>query len=184
MVPVQGPLVVAFNHLTHLDAPLLIAFFPRELEVLALSDLHETPRIGWPLRAYGAITVHRGRFDRAVLRKALAVLCESGALALAPEGRMSVTGSLERATHGAAHLALCAGTPILPAAVVGTELAASALRRFRRAQVSLVFGEAYHPPVRSRNPARQREQVKEVTETFMLCLAALLPPEYRGEYGW
>jgi 1-acyl-sn-glycerol-3-phosphate acyltransferase len=182
-VPAEGPLLVALNHLAHLDGPLIVAFLPREVESLALSDLYEVPVVGQLLRLYGVIPVHRDQFDRTVLRRALAVLREGKAVALAPEARMSVTGALERARHGAAYLALHASVPILPVALTGTELVAGALRQFQRASVTMTVGELYHPPPRARDPALRRAQVEEVTEAIMFRVAALLPPEYRGEYG-
>jgi 1-acyl-sn-glycerol-3-phosphate acyltransferase len=182
-VPAEGPLLVAFNHLAHLDGPFIVTFIPREVESLALSDLYEVPVVGQLLRWYGVIPVHRDQFDRTVLRRALAVLEEGRALALAPEARMSVTGALERARHGAAYVALQAAVPILPVALTGTELIPSALRRFHRAPVTMTVGEPYHPPLRVGDPALRRAQVQEVTEAIMLRIAALLPMEYRGEYG-
>jgi 1-acyl-sn-glycerol-3-phosphate acyltransferase len=138
---------------------------------------------GQLLRLYGTIPVYRGQFDRAVLRRALEVLSEGKALALAPEARMSVTGTLERARHGAAYLALRSGAPVLPVALTGTELIPGMLKRFCRAPVTLTVGEPYHPPARAGDPALRRAQVEEVTGAIMLCIAALLPPKYRGKYG-
>lgn len=182
-VPMEGPLLVAYNHLAHLDAPLIVAFLPREVEGLALSDLYEVPVTGQLLRLYGTIPVHRDKFDRAVLRRALEVLAEGKALALAPEARMSVSGALERARHGVAYLALRSGAPVLPVALTGTELVPGALKRLQRAPVTMTVGQVYHPPPRAQDPALLRAQVEEVTEVIMLRIAALLPVAYRGEYG-
>lgn len=182
-VPLGGSLLVAFNHLAHLDGPLIVAFIPREVEGIALSDLYEVPVTGQLLRLYGTIPVHRDEFDRAVLQRALEVLAEEKALALAPEARMSVTGALERARHGVAYLALRSSAPVLPVALTGTELIPGALTRLQRAPVTLTVGQVYHPPPRTQDPALRRVQVEEVTEAIMLRIAALLPPEYRGEYG-
>ena len=139
-MPAEGPLLVAFNHLAHLDGPLIVAFLPREVEGIALSDLYEVPVTGQLLRLYGTIPVYRDEFDRAVLRRALAVLAEGKALALAPEARMSVTGALERARHGVAYLALRSGAPILPVALTGTELIPGTLTRLQRAPVTMTVG--------------------------------------------
>ena len=182
-VPMEGPLLVAFNHLAHLDGPLIVAFLPREVEGIALSDLHEVPVTGQLLRLYGTIPVHRDEFDWAVLRRSLWVLDEGKALALAPEARMSLTGALERARHGVAYLALRSGAPILPVALTGTELIPGALRSLRRVPVTMTVGEVCNPPPRVEDPALRHAQVEEVTEAIMLRIAALLPPEYRGEYG-
>jgi len=113
-VPAGGPLLVAFNHLAHLDGPLVIASFPRPAEGIALADLYRVPVTGQLLRFYGTIPVHRDQFDRQVIQRTLQVLAEGKVLALAPEARMSLTGALEEARQGIAYLALRSGTPVLP----------------------------------------------------------------------
>ena len=55
---------------------------------------------------YGTIWVHRGRPDRRALRAALNGLAEGRMLAIAPEGRESISGELEQGTDGAAYIAL------------------------------------------------------------------------------
>ena len=182
-VPAGGPLLVAFNHLAHLDPALVVAFLPYPAEVIALSDLYQVPITGQLIRLYGAIPVHRDQFDRQVIRRALQVLAEGKILALAPEARMSVTGALERARHGVAYLALRSGAPILPVALTGTEHVPSDLKRLRRPQLTVTFGEPFVPPPRANEVQARRQQVAELTDEIMHRIAALLPPEYRGVYS-
>ena len=178
-----GPLVIAFNHLAHLDALLLAATLPWPLEGIALADLYRVPVTGQFLRLYGTIPVHRDEFDREVVRRGLRVLAEGKVLALAPEARMSRTGALERARHGAAYFALRSGAPILPVAITGTERAYSAWRHLRRPRLIVNIGQPFAPPPYESKGEARRRQLEELTEEIMRRIAELLPPEYRGAYG-
>jgi len=180
-LPPGGPLIVVFNHLGHLDGPLLIAVLPWPVEGIALADLYRVPVTGQLLRLYGTIPVHRDELDRRVIRRALQVLAEGRILALAPEARMSRTGALERARHGAAYFALRTGAPILPVAITGTEKAYSEWRRLRRPRLTVAIGPVFRP---SRFQGRvRREQLARATDEIMRRIAELLPPEYRGVYA-
>jgi len=182
-LPPSGPLVVAFNHLAHLDPALVIAWLPWPAEVIALADLYRVPVTGQLLRLYGAIPVHRDQFDRQVIRRALEVLAKGEVLALAPEARMSLTGALEPARHGVAYLALRSGAPVLPAAITGTERIPSDFKRLRRPRLTLAFGELITPPPPANTPQARRQQMAELTDEIMRRIAEMLPPEYQGVYG-
>jgi len=182
-VPQGGPLLVAFNHLAHLDGPLVLALLPWPAEGIALVDLYRVPITGQLLRLYGTIPVHRDQFDRQVIRRALQVLAEGKVLALAPEARQSLTGALERARQGVAYLALRSGAPILPVALTGTGRVPSDLKQLRRPWLTVTFGELFVPPPRASGAQARRQQVTELTDEIMYRIAAMLPPEYRGVYG-
>jgi cytidylate kinase len=182
-IPQSGPLVVAFNHLAHLDAALVMPFMPEPVEGIALEDLYRVPVTGQLLRLYGTIPVHRDQFDRDVIRRALQVLAEGKILALAPEARMSLTGALEQARLGVAYLALNSGAPVLPVAITGTETVPSDLKRLRRPRLTVTFGEVIATPPRASKPQARREQLAEFTDEIMYRIAAMLPPKYRGVYG-
>jgi cytidylate kinase len=182
-IPQGGPLLVAFNHLAHLDGLLVFALLPWPAEGIALSDLYRVPVTGQLLRLYGTIPVHRDQFDRQVIRRALQVLAEGKVLALAPEARQSLTGALERARQGVAYLALRSGAPILPVALTGTEKVYVEWKRLRRPRLTLTFGEVITTPPRASKPQARRQQVAELTDEIMHCIAAMLPSEYRGVYA-
>jgi len=184
-LPSGGPLLLAFNHLGHFDAPLLIATLPWDVEALALSDLLRVPVTGQMCRLYGVIPVHRDAFDRAVLDRALDILGNGGVLALAPEARQSLTGALEKARHGAAYLALKTRAPILPVALTGTENAVfyGAWKAHRRPLVTITIGPLFHLPYLSLDGPQRRQSVEDASTLIMTRLAALLPAAYRGVYA-
>ncbi len=179
--PKQGPALLVFNHLGDADVIMGMACYPFVVESLAKIDLcYEYPPLGWLIDAYGVIWVHRGRPDRRALRAALKGLAEGRIVAIAPEGRESLSGALEEGTGGASYLALKADVPILPVTYTGTENARiyGNLRRFRRTEVSMTVG----PPFRLEGGTNWRQAVRAGTDTIMRALARQLPQEYRGVY--
>src|SRR5512143_868993 len=64
-VPYGKPYVVAFNHISIFDPPLVLAFWPEMAEAIGASDVFFKKGQGQILRMYGVIPVHRGEFDRA-----------------------------------------------------------------------------------------------------------------------
>ncbi|MFQ5615645.1 MAG: lysophospholipid acyltransferase family protein [Anaerolineales bacterium] len=179
-VPDRGPALIVTNHLGDTDVAMGLAFLPLP-ETMAKAELYDFPILGKVMEAYGVIWVHRGRPDRRALRAALQALKEGRMVALAPEGRQSLTGSLEEGTGGAAFLALRANVPILPVTFVGTENenVYGSLKRFRRGEVSMTVGAMFRLDP---NPDR-KEVLRQGTHKIMQTLAQQLPPAYRGIYG-
>jgi 1-acyl-sn-glycerol-3-phosphate acyltransferase len=179
-IPPKGPLLFVCNHLGDLDLILGIVYAPVVVEFFAKAELYDYPILGKILEAYGVIWLHRGQPDRRAIRAALKVLEEGRFFAIAPEGRESLTGSLEEGTGGAAYLAHKANVPLLPATVTGTENAIiyGNLRHLRRSRVTLTVG----PIFRLENLPDRREAVRNGTEKIMRILAEQLPEAYQGVY--
>jgi len=182
-VPDSGPLLVVFNHLGHLDGPLVMASLHLEMEVIGLSDLWEVPVTGQFLRLYGVIKVHRDQYDREVLRQALRVLDEKRVLGMAPEARQSPTATLERGRRGAAYLGIKSGAPILPIGLTGPETVYSALGHLRRPRLTVNIGQPFHLDGPLASGKERQAQLDLGRDLVMRRIAALLPAQYRGVYA-
>lgn len=181
-LPPGGPLLLVFNHLAWWDAPVAMAALPWQMRAIALKDLQRVPVTGQLLSLSGAIWVDRGRYDRQALRDALAVLEAGGVLGIAPEGRMSLSGALERGKPGPVFLARKADVPILPVALTGTEKVLSEWRSFDRPQIEVNIGRVFRLPEREVvGPTKEQRQAD--ADFIMERLAELLPAAYRGVYG-
>ncbi len=180
-LPAQGPALIVFNHLGDADAVIIVAKLPIALESFAKSELYNYPLLGWIMRAYGVIWLHRGTPDRRAIRAALQMLGEGRFFGVAPEGRESLSGSLEEGTEGAAYLALKTGVPIIPMTFTGTENTRvyGNMKRLRRTTASLTVGKAFHLEA----TGDRREALHEGTKQIMSVIAGQLPEEYRGVYG-
>jgi 1-acyl-sn-glycerol-3-phosphate acyltransferase len=175
-VPLSGGVLLAMNHLGGADPVLVIGYAPRPVTAIGKAEVLRWPVIGALARAYGMVPVRQGWPDRAALEAGLAALRSGEALWIAPEGRESLSGALERAKTGAAFLARLAGVPVVPVAITGTRWpqVLGAWRRLRRPVVTLTFGCPFRlPPEASRRVA---------ADLIMRRIAELLPEEYRGVY--
>lgn len=178
--PRQGPALVIINHLGDADAVLLGACTPYPIDALGKIELYEHPAVGRIFRAYGVIWIHRGRPDRKALHAALEGLAEGRVIAIAPEGRESVTGALEDANDGAAFLALKSGAPIVPIVMTGTENERiyGNMKKLRRTPVTFTVGK----PFILKESTNRRTRLQEATRQIMETLAGMLPESYRGTY--
>ena len=119
-VPQGGGLIVASNHLSFWDPPLVGAAAVRELHFLAKEELFRTPLLGPLIRAFNAIPIKRGAPDLKGLSRALEVLQGGGGLLLFPEGSRMRDGRLHPARPGLGLLASNADVPIVPCYTRGT----------------------------------------------------------------
>lgn len=178
-LPKSGPFLIVINHLGDADTPALIASLPFTPDALGKIELYDLPILGRLMDWYGIIWLHRGKPDKRALRAALDGLVEGRILVIAPEGRYSLTGTLEEGSGGAAYLALKSGAPIVPVAVIGTENenVYGHLKWLRRAPVQVRVGKMFRL---ADQPSARREALNEGTSQIMAAIAALLPEKYRG----
>jgi 1-acyl-sn-glycerol-3-phosphate acyltransferase len=178
-LPAHGPYIVAVNHLSLLDAPLVMSVLPRPATLLAADYLQRSP-FGWVLDWFGhAIYVKRGEADRAALEQAIDLLRAGGVLALGPEGTRSQTGGLGRGLSGVALIATEVGVPVVPLVAWGQERMTESWKSLRRAPVQVRIG----PPLHFARESAPAAALLAHTERVMRALAALLPLRYRGIYA-
>jgi 1-acyl-sn-glycerol-3-phosphate acyltransferase len=119
-VPLQGPLIVAANHVSFADPPAIGCAMPRPVRFMAQAGLFKPPIFGPTIRKLGAFPVHRGEADKAAIRHALELLDQGWALLVFPEGRRGDGQRLGPANRGVELLAKRSGAPVLPAGILGT----------------------------------------------------------------
>ncbi len=114
-VPLEGPLVVACNHFSAWDPPVVGVAIPRPLDFMAKTELFAKPLQAAFMRGLGAFPVDRSRGDVGAIKEALRRLKRGRAIGVFIEGTRNA-GDAE-ALDGAAYLAIAAGAPMTPAAV-------------------------------------------------------------------
>ena len=187
-VPREGALIVASNHTSNADPPLIQAWLVpalgRPVHWMAKAEALDPPVIGWYFKQIGAFGIRRGAADTEAFRLARRVLDEGRVLGAFPEGTRSYDGRLQAAKEGVALLALRTGAPVLPVGCVGTHdlwPRGRTLWRFG-GRVTLRVGEPFAVERRVLTDGR-KETLEEVTDRLMRRIAALLPENDRGVYG-
>ena len=152
-VPKDGPLVVASNHGSHLDPPLLGHALGRPVAFMAKAELFAIPLLGAVIRACGAYPVRRGASDREAIRTATAKLEEGWATGVFLDGTRQANGRVNNPLPGAALLAARSGAPLLPEAIVNSHRALGSGRIWPRlVPLQLRVGSPIPPPASRRRP--------------------------------
>ncbi|GAB4051872.1 lysophospholipid acyltransferase family protein [Catellatospora paridis] len=127
-IPLDGPLILAANHLSFLDSFIIPLMTPRPVAFMAKAEYFTGTGLRGRLvrdlmTGLEAIPVQRGghRAAQESLELALGVLERGGAFGIHPEGSRSRDGRLYRGRTGVAWLALASGAPVVPVAVLGTD---------------------------------------------------------------
>jgi len=177
-VPLEGSLIIAPNHKSLLDPPLVGSSLPRLATTMGKIELFEKRHFGRPILGYiiqhmGTFPVRRGTADRRAIRRALQVLKDGGALVIFPEGTRTRDGELGPSELGIALIAHTAKAPVLPAYLKGTEGCFSYQQpKARLVQAEIFYGE----PLRfEAEYARRgdRETLQRIADGIMLEIARL-----------
>jgi len=180
-LPEHGPMILAINHLSRFDIPLLFVVPTRQdMTALATTKYKRYPLIRWFIDSAEGIWLDRDTADFTAFRTATEALKKGQALGIAPEGTRSLTGGLLEGKPGAVLLAIRSGVPILPVGITGTENTASDFKHFRKPHMMATFGEPFEIPVIDRE--NREESLKQATNEVMCRIAVLLPEKYRGFY--
>ncbi len=180
-LPPHGGYLLAVNHLSRLDPPLVFALLDRdEVTALVADKYQKYPFFRWVVETVNGIWISRGEADRSALRQARDFLKGGGVLGIAPEGTRSHTGALIRAKTGTAYLADKAGVPVIPVAISGTEGAIWPALFLQRPRLHVQIGA----PVELLPLEREGREttLQRNTDEIMCRIAAMLPERYWGVY--
>jgi CMP/dCMP kinase len=167
-IPLKGPLIVACNHISFWDPPLVGSLFPRVLAFLAKEELFQNKVFGALIAGYNSIPIPRGPRARSALRGAEGVLDRGGAVLIFPEGTRSKTGSFLPPRAGISHLAAVTRVPVLPARIKGSRQIRRSI--LRQVEIRITFGSMMMPPT---GPPGLREDGHTYARRVMDAIAAL-----------
>ena len=188
-IPLEGPVIIASNHASNLDAVVLGAWLTpklgRRIHWLGKKELFDWPVVGWMARNGGVHPVDRDAADVEAFRLASRILAEGNILFVFPEGTRSADGALQTARDGVAVLALRSGAPIVPIGIAGSNGVWPRGQTLPHpgGRVTVRVGR----PLRVADelpPGTDRRTAKGLaTGIIMRRIAELLPPGQRGVYG-
>ena len=144
-LPRSGPLIVACNHISFWDPPLVGSSVPRVIHFVAKAELFENRFFGGLISRYNAIPIHRGARARGGLRGAEDVLAKGGSVLIFPEGTRSKGPGFLPPKAGITRLAAATRSPIVPARITGSRQIRRSM--LRQVLVRIVFGAPMMPPM-------------------------------------
>jgi 1-acyl-sn-glycerol-3-phosphate acyltransferase len=136
MVPAHGAVIVASNHVSLVDPPVVGAAIPREMHFLAKKELFTNRLLATIVKAYNTVPVKRGSVDRVALQRITQLLREGQAVLLFPEGTRGSGNTLLRGKPGVGKLAMEAKAPIVPVYICASNHLWQTMLRKRRLTVS------------------------------------------------
>ena len=183
-IPKDSAYIIAHNHISLFEPPLILAFWPEHPEGIAGADVFDRPGQKIMVKAYRAIPVHRGEYDRQAIDVMMNVLDSGRPLMIAPEGGRSHKTALRKAQAGVAYIVDRAKVPVLPVGISGTtdDMLQRALRG-GRPHLTMNIGKAFSlPAIEGRGQVR-REARQQNADQVMEHIAELIPANYRGVYA-
>ena len=180
-VPSSGVLIVATNHMSYIDIPLLFVNPARpDITALVTTKYRRHFFISWFVEVARAIWINRDIADFSAMRAASQALRDGKSLGISPEGTRSHTAQLMPGKPGIILLALKSNAPIVPVAIYGTEKVFQRALTFQRPRLTVRFGPAFHLPPLGRDDREKLQQ--EYMDEIMCRIAALMPEKYWGYY--
>ena len=189
-VPEEGPAILASNHLSYTDWMFMPLTLTRRVTFVAKAEYFTTPGVkGWFQKKFfsgaGQVPIDRGGANAAegALKSAKDILGRGELFGIYPEGTRSHDGRLYRGKTGVARLALETGAPVVPVAVVGTDVVAPPGKK---------FGSVTRPIVRFGTPLdfsryegmeNDRYILRSITDEIMYEIMRLSGQEYVDMYA-
>jgi 1-acyl-sn-glycerol-3-phosphate acyltransferase len=190
-IPTDGPAIIASNHLSFCDSFFMPLLVRRRVTFLAKAEYFTTPGIkGWLSRTFfasvGQVPIDRDDTDaaRAALNTGVRLLRNGALLGIYPEGTRSPDGRLYRGKTGVARMALEAGVPVIPCAMMNTATIQPTGRRIPklRPRPSVRFGAPLDFS-RHAGMAGDRFVERSITDEIMYALMELSGQEYVDVYA-
>ncbi len=179
-VPLHGPVILASNHASFIDPPLVGAGFNRMVNYLARHTLFRVPVLGAMLRSWKVVPVDR-EDGGAGLKAILDRLLDGGIILLFPEGTRTTDGRLRPAKSGVGLTVIKSNAPVVPVRVFGTFEAYGRHRRFPRPRrLAVNYGvpldfSTLRQEAKTCSKPRLKEIYQQVADDIMTAIAKLQP---------
>jgi 1-acyl-sn-glycerol-3-phosphate acyltransferase len=178
-VPATGPVILAANHASFIDPPLVGAGIQRMVNFLARDTLFKVPLLGALLRSWKVVPVDREGGGGAGLKAILDRLLGGGVILLFPEGTRTSDGRLRPAKSGIGLTVIKSQAPVVPVRVFGTyEAYHRGLKWPRPRRVTVRYGRPLEfrelrAEAKTCTKPRLKEIYQQVADEIMAAIAAL-----------
>ena len=172
---VEGPAIIAANHQSYLDPPLIGVAYPGELHYLARNTLFKRRLFNWILTEVNAIPVDRDRGDVGALRAVLKLLKDGHRTVIFPEGTRTLTGQIQNARPGIGMIVAKTLVPVIPARIFGSFESWPKNGKFKPHPITVIVGK----PIRFTSgdvASGEREIYQKISERILGEIAKLEMP--------
>jgi len=167
-IPACGGVIIAANHISLWDPPVIGAACTRSINFMAKEELFSIGVFKWIITKLKAFPVRRGTADRTAIRYAISLLKNGEMLGAFPEGTRSITGELGKPEPGIAMIALKAGSPIIPVGIIGTN------KVFTGGCIFPQFVIKFGKPIIINEEKADKEMMEKISNTIMQEISCLL----------
>jgi 1-acyl-sn-glycerol-3-phosphate acyltransferase len=179
-LPETGGFILAANHVSYADPPLIGAASPRMLRYMAKRELFRPPLFRQLISALGAFPVNRVGLDRQALRLATDFLAAGYGILIFPAGTRTRGESPARGRPGISLLAAESATPVVPARIEGSAHLRDAF--LRRRPLRIRFGAPLAPPPGGEG-TEHREILRSYTADLMAAIEELAGADTGNHHG-
>jgi len=170
----EGPCIIAANHCSFFDPPLVGVACKRAIHYLARKSLLDWPVLGPIFPELNVIPVDRKNADRSALMGAIRVVKSGGAVLIFPEGTRSPDGKLQAAQPGIGMIVAKTGAPVVPVRIFGSyEVYNRNQRRPKGGKVIVKIGQPIRFPAAECRSQEPRDAYQTDSETIMTAISAL-----------
>jgi 1-acyl-sn-glycerol-3-phosphate acyltransferase len=177
--PMEGPFLIASNHASHLDPPIVGSQVARQMRFFARKSLWNSKVARWWLDNVETIPVERDSGDIGAIKRVIQALRENRSVVLFPEGTRSPDGLLQKAKPGVGLMACKTGVPVVPCRVYGSFVAfgkGMTIPNFG-SPVTVVFGTPI-PASDYDDPTAGKARYEVAAQRIMARIAAISEPRY------
>jgi 1-acyl-sn-glycerol-3-phosphate acyltransferase len=178
-VPSEGGVLMAANHISYLDPPLVGSVSPRRATFMARQGLFDVPVLGRMIRST-AFPVDREKTRPSTIKETVRRLKGGELIVIFPEGKRSETGQFMEAKRGIGMIAGLSKVPVVPTLIVGADKALPVNARFlKRAKITVIFGKPiYYSSFTEDKTDRTHKLHEELSSKIMDSLK-----EMQSSYG-
>ncbi len=180
-VPNEGPVILAANHASFVDPPLVGAPLSRAINYLAREDLFRNPIVGAVIRSWNSVPVDRDGGGAAGLKAILDRLLAGGGILLFPEGTRTRDGALQPARAGIGLVVIKSTCPVIPVRIFGSyEAFGRHLKVPRPRRIMIKYGEPMlfdrlRAEAKTCSKPRLKVIYQEVANEIMAAIAKMEP---------
>ncbi|MFH1540688.1 MAG: lysophospholipid acyltransferase family protein [Elusimicrobiota bacterium] len=120
-LPKNGSYILAANHLSYVDPPLVGSCIDRKIHFIAKKELFDIFIFGWLIKKTNAFPVDRAVTDIGAFKNAIKILTSGEILLIFPEGTRARPGKERKLKKGAAMLSVATNSPIIPVAIINSD---------------------------------------------------------------